>query len=58
MSCEVAPLGSQVTDHRGYLWDLQVVELLLPLEDVADPRQPDVDVANQDAPAGVDGQTM
>lgn len=41
-----------------YLWDLQVVELLLPLDDVADPGEPDVDVAHQDTPAGVDGQTL
>lgn len=41
-----------------YLWDLQVVELLLPLDDVVDPGEPDVDVAHQDTPAGVDGQTL
>lgn len=58
MSCKVAPLRSQVTDHSLYLWDLQVVELLLPLEDVVDAGQPHVDVAHQDAPANVDGQTI
>lgn len=41
-----------------YLWDLQVVKLLLPLDDVVDPGEPDVDVAHQDTPAGVDGQTL
>lgn len=47
-----------MTDRSVYLWDLQVVELLLPLEDVVDAGQPDVDVSHQDEPAGVDGQTV
>lgn len=40
------------------LWDLEVVELLLPLDDVADAGHPHVDVAHQDTPAGMDGQTV
>lgn len=41
-----------------YLGDLQVVELLLPLENGLQPAQPNVDVAHQDTPADVDGQAV
>lgn len=55
MTTDVASLRGQVSDHGVHLWNLQVVELLLPLEDVVDPGQPDVNVADQDATSGVDG---
>ena len=44
--------------HFLYLGDLQVVELLLPLENVLQSAQPDVDVAHEDTSANVDGQIL
>lgn len=41
-----------------HLWDLQVVELLLPFENGLQTAQPDVDVAHKDTSANVDGQTV
>lgn len=44
--------------HFFYLRDLQVVELLLPFEDVLQSVQPDVDVTHKDTPANMDSQTV
>lgn len=49
---------SHTVIHSLYLRDLQVVELLLPFEDVLQSAQPDVDVTHKDTPANMDSQTV
>lgn len=44
--------------EAAYLWDLQVVDLLLPFVNDLQSAQPDVDVAHEDTPADMDGQTV
>lgn len=41
-----------------YLWDLHIVELLLPFNNGLQATQPDVHIAHQDTPAKMDGQTV
>lgn len=49
---------TQTPLHPLYLWDLQVVELLLPFENGLQSAQPDVNVAHEDTPANMDSQTV